>query len=48
VELAQSEAVFLERYGRPAAVLLSPERYERLMEAWEDAADVALERNRND
>jgi len=41
VDLAQSETVFLERYGRPAAVLLSPERYEQLMEAWEDAADVA-------
>jgi len=41
VELAQSETVFLERYGRPAAVLLSPERYEQLMEASEDAADIA-------
>lgn len=41
IELAQSETVFLERYGRPAAVLLSPERYEQLMEAWEDAADIA-------
>lgn len=29
VELARTEAVFLERYGRRAAVLLSPERYER-------------------
>lgn len=41
VELAQSETVFLERYGRPAAVLLSPERYEQLMEAWEETADIA-------
>jgi antitoxin Phd len=41
VELAQSETVFLERYGRPAAVLLSPERYEQLMEAWEEMSDVA-------
>jgi PHD/YefM family antitoxin component YafN of YafNO toxin-antitoxin module len=41
VELAHSEAVFLERYGRRAAVLLSPERYEELMEALEDADDVA-------
>ena len=32
VELAGGEAVFLERYGKPAAVLLSPERYEELME----------------
>jgi len=31
----------LERYGRPAAVLVSPERYEELMDAIEDAEDVA-------
>jgi antitoxin Phd len=41
VELARTEAVFLERYGRRAAVLVSPERYERLMTALEDAEDVA-------
>lgn len=41
VELAGTEAVVLERYGRPAAVLVSPERYEQLMAAWEDVEDVA-------
>ncbi|HZI98362.1 MAG TPA: type II toxin-antitoxin system Phd/YefM family antitoxin [Actinomycetales bacterium] len=41
VEKARTEAVFLERYGRPAAVLVSPERYEELMVALEDAEDVA-------
>lgn len=41
VARAHTEAVFLERYGRPAAVLISPERYEQLMAAWEDAEDVA-------
>ena len=41
VELARTEAVFLERYGRQAAVLLSPERYEQLLEALEDAEDVS-------
>ena len=41
VELARTEAVFLERYGRPAAVLISPERYEELVAALEDAEDVA-------
>ncbi len=41
VELARTEAVFLERYGRPAAVLVSPERYEKLMAALEDAEDIA-------
>lgn len=41
VELARTEAVFLERYGRPAAVLVSPERYEQLVAAMEEAEDVA-------
>lgn len=41
VETAQVEAVFLERYGRPAGVLVSPERYEQLISALEDAEDVA-------
>lgn len=41
VELAHTEAVILERYGRPAAVLVSPERYDELMEALEEAEDVA-------
>ncbi len=41
VEMARTEAVFLERYGHPAAVLISPERYERLMAALEDVEDAA-------
>lgn len=41
VETAHTEAVVLERYGRPAAVLISPERYEELVAAAEDAEDVA-------
>lgn len=41
VELARTEAVFLERYGRPAAVLVSPERYEELITALEEAEDGA-------
>lgn len=41
VELARTEAVFLERYGRLAAVLVSPEQYEKMMTAMEDAEDVA-------
>ncbi len=41
IETAQTEAVFLERYGRPAAVLVSIERYEELVEALEEAEDVA-------
>lgn len=41
IETAQTEAVFLERYGRPAAVLVSAERYEELVDAIEEAEDVA-------
>jgi antitoxin Phd len=41
IEAARTEAVFLERYGRRAAVLLSPERYDELMDALEEAEDVA-------
>ncbi len=41
IERAQTEAVFLERYGRRAAVLVSPARYDELMSALEEADDVA-------
>ena len=40
IEAAQSEAVVLERYGRPAAVVVSPERYEQLLEAQEEIDDL--------
>jgi len=40
IDAAQSEAVVLERHGRPAAVVVSPERYEQLLEALEEAEDV--------
>jgi prevent-host-death family protein len=41
IDTAQSEAVVLERYGRPAAVLVSLERYQQLVDALEEAEDVA-------
>jgi len=41
IDAAQSEAVVLERYGRPAAVVVSPERYQQLVDALEEAEDVA-------
>lgn len=41
LETARTEAVVLERYGRRAAVLLSPERYDELVEAFEEAQDAA-------
>ncbi|QJU53098.1 type II toxin-antitoxin system Phd/YefM family antitoxin [Herbiconiux sp. KACC 21604] len=40
INLARQEPVFLERRGKTAAVLVSPEQYDRMMEALEDAADV--------
>lgn len=40
IETAQAEAVFVERRGRLAGVVVSPERYEQLMTALEDAEDV--------
>lgn len=41
VELSQTEAVFLEKHGKQAAVMVSPERYEEMMEALEEIEDVA-------
>jgi antitoxin Phd len=41
IDTAQSEAVVLERYGQPAAVLVSMQRYEELLDAFEEAEDVA-------
>jgi len=38
---SQTEAVFIERRGQRAAVVVSPERYELMLEALEDAEDVA-------
>lgn len=38
---AQNEAVFIERRGQRAAVVVSPERYERMLTALEDAEDIA-------
>jgi len=40
IETAQAEAVFLEQRGRVQAVVVSSERYERLLEALEEFEDV--------
>lgn len=34
------EAVFIQKHGQIAAVLISPERYEKLMDALEEIEDV--------
>lgn len=41
IDRARNEAVFIERRGRRAAVVVSPEQYERMIEALEDAEDLA-------
>jgi antitoxin Phd len=40
VDQARTEPVVLERYGRAAAVLVSPEHYAQLVAALEDAEDA--------
>ena len=41
IDQSQSEAVFIERRGKLAAVMVSPQQYERMVEALEEAEDVA-------
>ena len=41
ISTAQTEAVFLERRGKVEAVVVSPEQYERMMDALEEAEDIA-------
>lgn len=40
IELAATEAVVLERYGSAVAVVVSPSRYEELMDAHEEIQDI--------
>lgn len=41
IDRSQTEAVFIERRGQRAAVVVSPEQYERMLDALEDAEDIA-------
>ena len=41
IERARREAVFVERRGKVEAVLISPDQYARMLDALEDAEDVA-------
>lgn len=41
VDRTRTEAVFLERHGKKAAVMVSPERYEQMMDALDEVEDVA-------
>lgn len=42
IDRAQTEAIMISRHGIPAAVVLSPSRYEELLTALEDLQDLAL------
>ncbi len=41
IDRSQTEAVFIERRGQRAAVVISPEQYERMLDALHDAEDLA-------
>ena len=41
VEMSQSEPVELEHYGRRAAVVVSPDEFDAMLEALEESQDVA-------
>ncbi|MHA7268714.1 type II toxin-antitoxin system Phd/YefM family antitoxin [Arthrobacter sp. HLT1-20] len=41
IDRSKTEAVFIERRGQRAAVVVSPERYERMLEALEEVEDIA-------
>lgn len=40
VSLSQTEAVILERHGKEAAVVVSPERFREMVDAVEELEDV--------
>ena len=40
VEMSQSEPVVLELYGKRAAVMVSPDQYDAMLEALEEASDI--------
>lgn len=40
IERARTEAVVVERHGKPAAVVVSPEQYDRMMDALEEVDDI--------
>ena len=39
--MSRTEPVELEHYGRRAAVLISPDQYDEMLEALEESQDVA-------
>jgi len=41
IDKSRDEAIFIERRGQRSAVVISPERYEQMMDALEESEDVA-------
>ena len=41
IDRSKTEAVFIERRGHRAAVVVSPERYEQMLDALEEAEELA-------
>ncbi|GAA4622266.1 hypothetical protein GCM10023113_02550 [Cellulomonas oligotrophica] len=41
IDEARTEAVFLERRGKREAVVVSPEQYDRMLDALEEVEDIA-------
>ncbi len=41
IDRSKNEAIFIERRGQRAAVVISPERYEQMMDALEQSEDIA-------
>lgn len=41
IDCSNSEAVVIERRGQRAAVVISPERYDLMLDALEEAEDIA-------
>lgn len=41
IDEAATQSVTLERHGKAVAVVISPERYDELMDAWEELEDIA-------
>ena len=41
VEMSHTEPVELEHYGRRAAILISPDQYDEMLEALEESQDVS-------
>jgi PHD/YefM family antitoxin component YafN of YafNO toxin-antitoxin module len=40
VAMSQTEPVELEHYGRRAAIMVSPDRYDEMLEALEESQDI--------